>query len=94
METSTHSKPPKAKTHANRVNLIFILLFLMPLICKTKGNSPHTPKQLTWQVLSQTGDIIWSITGSYPPNTWWPHLYPKICDLMTGLETWDIPSLT
>ncbi|CAO2598127.1 Envelope glycoprotein [Lemmus lemmus] len=92
METPTHSKSPKAKTYANCLNFMFLLPFLMLLVCKTLGDSPHAPKQLTWQVLSQTEEVIWSITGLHPPGTWWPTLTPDFCQLAAGLENWDIPT--
>lgn len=92
METSTHSKPPKAKTRAKYVNLMILLPFLMLLVCKTLGESPHAPKQLTWQVLSQAGEVIWSIIGLHPPGTWWPTLLPNFCQLAVGTDTWDIPN--
>ena len=46
---------------------------------------------LTWQVLSQAGDPIWSISKVAPPWTWWPSLYPDICKLAFGAPAnWDM----
>nr|XP_045016608.1 TIMELESS-interacting protein isoform X1 [Jaculus jaculus]XP_045016609.1 TIMELESS-interacting protein isoform X1 [Jaculus jaculus]XP_045016611.1 TIMELESS-interacting protein isoform X1 [Jaculus jaculus] len=55
--------------------------------------NPHAPQRLTWQVISQTGDVIWSISKDAPPWSWWPPLYPDLCQLAAGLETWDIPEV-
>lgn len=90
METPTHSKPPK--TYASCLNLMFLLPFLMPLVCETGGDSPHAPKQLTWQISSQTGEVVWSTTGLHTPGTWWPTLTPDFCQLAAGLDNWDIPT--
>lgn len=88
METPTLSKPVKDKTCQG---LAFTLtLALLALDVRVLG-SPHLPKQLTWQVISQMRDIIWSITGFHPPGTWWPTLTPDFCSLATGLEFWDMP---
>lgn len=46
---------------------------------------------LTWQVLSQTGDVVWDTKAIQPPWTWWPSLEPDVCALAAGLESWDIP---
>lgn len=46
---------------------------------------------LTWQVLSQTGEVVWAKETKQPPWTWWPTLSPDVCALAAGLETWDIP---
>lgn len=66
---------------------VVILLLQIPLI---SGN-PHAPQKLAWQVISQTGDIAWSTSSYQPPWTWCSTLYPNLCNLETGLETWDIP---
>lgn len=44
--------------------------------------------------MSQTGDIVWSIASIHVPLTWWPPLTPSLCDLIAGLENWDIPDYT
>lgn len=84
--------PPQDKTHAlircvPRLLLCFWFLFTLG------QTSPHLPKRLTWQVVSQTGKVAWSISGSHAPNTWWPNLSPDFCQLAAGLDTWDIPHL-
>uniref|UniRef100_A0A8D2B6A5 Envelope protein n=1 Tax=Sciurus vulgaris TaxID=55149 RepID=A0A8D2B6A5_SCIVU len=71
---------------------VFLLLLMhLPPI---SSPNPHAPQRLTWQVLSQTGDIIWSTTGEKPLWAWWPSLTPDICALVAGLDNWDIPTLT
>nr|BAN63360.1 envelope glycoprotein [Koala retrovirus] len=57
-------------------------------------NNPHQPMTLTWQVLSQTGSVVWEKKAVEPPWTWWPSLEPDVCALVAGLESWDIPELT
>jgi hypothetical protein len=47
------------------------------LMDKTNRN-PHAPQKLTWQVLSQTGDVIWSTSKVAPPN---PHICGGLCSL-------------
>ena len=49
---------------------------------------------LTWQVLSQTVDMVRSTSKVTSPGTWWPSLFPDICVLIVGLDSWDIPELT
>lgn len=84
MESSTHSKSPKDKT--------FKIVILLCLIGRGGGQiSPHQVYRLTWQVVSQTGDIIWKKTENHPLYTWWPTLTPDFCSLAAGLDTWDIP---
>nr|AAC96084.1 envelope protein [Gibbon ape leukemia virus] len=56
-----------------------------------QNKNPHQPMTLTWQVLSQTGDVVWDTKAVQPPWTWWPTLKPDICALAAGLESWDIP---
>jgi hypothetical protein len=48
---------------------------------------PHNPIKVMWQVLSSTGDVVWSTTEEHPPPyTWWP-------DLFLNLDSWDVPTL-
>lgn len=66
-----------------------ITLTLLPLL--TVSNfSPHLPQRLTWQVISQTGDVIWSVSNIAPPWTWWPNLFPDVCKLAIGAPGWDL----
>lgn len=88
MEIPTLSKSVKDKTYQRLITLL-----ILPLMDYVQGN-PHTPMKLTWQVMSQTGDIVWSITSIHAPLTWWPPLTPSLCDLIAGLENWDIPDYT
>lgn len=67
------------------------LVFPNPLLL---NSNPHAPQRLEWQVLSATGDVVWSTTHTAPPWTWWPSLTPDICQLAARLETWDIPTIT
>lgn len=83
MDHPTIFKSAKDKTHAP-----LILLFIHPFF-SFGSPSPHLPKRLTWQVLSQTGEVAWSISGNHAPNTWWPNLSPDFCQLAAGLDTWD-----
>ena len=47
---------------------------------------------LTWEVISQAGDTVWSTSKvPHPPYTCWPPLFPEICALIDGLDAWDIP---
>nr|AAA69474.1 envelope protein [Gibbon ape leukemia virus] len=55
-----------------------------------QNKNPHQPMTLTWQVLSQTGEVVW-YSKAVQPLTWWPSLKPDVCALAAGLESWDIP---
>lgn len=90
MESSTHSKPPKNKAYSWGT-LIIIWVMIRITLASQPEKSPHTVFKLTWQVLSQTGDIIWEKTENHPLYTWWPTLTPDFCSLAAGLDTWDIP---
>lgn len=92
METSTLSKPPKDKTCSLLIATSVYLTFSLLLTCflVEANESPHLTRNLTWQVISQTGDIIWSITGMHTPNTWWPSLHPDLCKLVSKLDSWDL----
>lgn len=57
MEGPALPKSPKYKTYQR-----LIILLILPLMNYVQG-SPHTPMKLTWQVMSQTGDIAWSVTS-------------------------------
>lgn len=81
-------RPTKDKTCLPLI-LLFCLSYLLSPI---KGSSPHLTKQLTWQVLSQTGKVIWSTSGQHTLGTWWPTLTPDFCQLAAGLNEWDIPT--
>lgn len=71
-----------------------MFLLLLTHLPPISSSNPHAPQRLTWQVLSQTGDIIWSTTKENPLWAWWPSLTPDICALVAGLDNWDIPTLT
>ena len=86
-----HPTLPKSTKDKTRSPLV-LLLCLFSLLSPIKGTSPHLPKQLTWQILSQTGEVVWSITGLHTSGTWWPTLTPDFCQLAAGLDEWDIPT--
>lgn len=50
----------------------------------------HAPLQLTWQVLTQAGEEVWSTSKAAPQGTWWPDLYPDLCRMAIGAPGWDI----
>ncbi|XP_069396461.1 uncharacterized protein [Delphinus delphis] len=77
-----------AQTQAS-TNLRLIILILLPLLT-VSDFSPHLPQRLTWQVISQTGDVTWSISHTAPPWTWWPDLFPDVCKLAIGAPYWDL----
>ena len=60
--------------------LVTILLSCTFVVAPTLGNNPHAPQKLTWEVLNEVGDIVWSTT----PWTWWPDLAPDVCKLAAG----------
>ena len=48
----------------------------------------------TWEVISGAGDIVWKVSSSeHPQWTWWPDLSPDLCQLIAGLDSWDIPTV-
>uniref|UniRef100_A0A8C3VMH5 Envelope glycoprotein n=1 Tax=Catagonus wagneri TaxID=51154 RepID=A0A8C3VMH5_9CETA len=71
--------------------LLIIICTLLRLGMTTREGSPHQVYSLTWQVQSQTGEIVWKTQGNHALNTWWPILTPDFCQLAAGLDTWDIP---
>lgn len=85
MESSAHSKSAKDKTRA------ILALTILALGISCSQGSPHSVKQLTWQILSQTGEVVWETSQQHTPYTWWPSLTPDFCQLAAGLDTWDIP---
>lgn len=89
METPTNSKPFKDKTFSLLISLL--LLDIIPAPPALGDSSPHVPRQLTWQVFSQAGEVVWSTTGTYPLHTWWPTLNPDLCQLTLGAPwPWDL----
>lgn len=88
MKGSAHSKSSKNKTYP------LLSLLLIALLIKSDtgvASSPHTVYKLTWEVLSQVGEVIYAVTEPHALGTWWPTLWPEFCDLVAGLDTWDIP---
>ena len=74
-------------------SLWFLLwLWLWSTVTDGKPN-PNTYQvfNYTWQVLSQAGDPIWSISKVAAPWTWWPTLYSVLCKLAFGAPAnWDM----
>lgn len=95
MAGSVHLRPAKdqAPTLMGEVSLVILLCLLGPSYASLRGESPHQPQRLTWQVLSQTGDVVWSTSHTVPPWTWWPQLFPDLCELAAGIDTWDIAEI-
>ncbi|XP_036054424.1 uncharacterized protein LOC118590776 [Onychomys torridus] len=83
------ASPLPAGTSAQRAELIALTQAL-----RMAEGSPHQVKRLIWQVISQTGETIWSTTANHAPHTWWPPLTPDICQLVAGLDAWDIAHLS
>ncbi|KAL6094307.1 hypothetical protein STEG23_014256 [Scotinomys teguina] len=72
---------------------LLMSVFLMFGSLGVTSESPHQIKKLTWQVISQTGDVVWAITANHMPFSWWPNLTPNFCQLAAGLESWDIEAI-
>ena len=49
--------------------------YVVGAILKEKNDNPHQPMTLTWQVLSQSGEILFATSKLEPPGAWWPTLY-------------------
>lgn len=63
-----------------------ILLSFAYAACPYRNGNLVVPMTLTWEVISQTRDIIWNISKVAPPYTWWPPLLPDACALFAN---WD-----
>lgn len=68
MEASAHPKSSKAKTR--QITLILPVLLAFTLMPLPTYSNPQAPQKLTWQVSSQTGEIIWATSKLVPPGTW------------------------
>lgn len=75
------------------VRLVILVSLLDPNHASPEGHSLHQTQRLTWQVLSQTGDVVWPTSHTVPPWTWWPQLFPDLCELAASIDTWDIPEI-
>lgn len=96
MAGSVHSRPAEDQASAlkGKTGLTILLLLLSYSNVVTSGReNPQQPQQLVWQVLSQTGNVVWSISHTAPPWTWWPQLSPDLCELAIGLDNWDVPEV-
>jgi hypothetical protein len=49
--------------------------YIVSAILKKKSDNLHQPMILTWQVLSQSGEILFTTSKLEPPGAWWPTLY-------------------
>uniref|UniRef100_A0A8C6CUE7 Envelope glycoprotein n=1 Tax=Moschus moschiferus TaxID=68415 RepID=A0A8C6CUE7_MOSMO len=88
MEAPALSKSTQDKTLKDYIAVILIILGSLSPASPT---NPHAPKQLTWQVLTSGGDVIWSTTKTAPVGSWWPNLYPDLCKLALGApHPWDL----
>lgn len=90
MEGTAHSKPFKDKTLSWGPLIILGILLGSGTTTKPGGRSPHQVHTLTWQIQSQSGEIVWEIQGTHALNTWWPTLTPDFCQLAVGLDSCDI----
>lgn len=53
--------------------------------------NPHALATLTWRVTNSAGLVVWNISHTATPYTWWPNLYPDICKLAMGAPAnWDV----
>lgn len=62
MEAPAHSEPAQAKTFKNC--LIFVTFLAFPHCF----SNPHAPQLLTWEVISSTGRVAWSVSGIHTPG--------------------------
>lgn len=65
-------------------------MLLMLIQLPISSLNPHGPLTLTWEITSQLGAPIWSISNNVSLWAWWPNLYPDLCRLVSGLDAWDI----
>uniref|UniRef100_A0A8D2AW62 Envelope protein n=1 Tax=Sciurus vulgaris TaxID=55149 RepID=A0A8D2AW62_SCIVU len=91
MENTVNSKSFKDKTYPRGPLTIIWILLGLGTTTRGSSKSPHQVHSLEWQILSQSGEIVWETKGNHVLNTWWPTLYPDFCQLAAGLDTWDIP---
>lgn len=48
--------------------------------------SPHVPCDLTWQILNEAGEVVYSVSKIATPFTWWLDLFPDLCKLTMGCQ--------
>lgn len=93
MEAPAYPKPTQDKTPKDWMMALTMFLPLTLPSALGSPHNPHAPQKLTWQVSSANGDVIWSTTHTALPWTWWPSLYPDLCLLAAGLDSWDVPEI-
>ena len=57
-----------------RLLILLSCTYVIGAILK-KSDNPHQPMNLTWQVLSRLGEILFATSKLEPPGAWWPTLY-------------------
>uniref|UniRef100_A0A8C3YFX3 Envelope glycoprotein n=1 Tax=Catagonus wagneri TaxID=51154 RepID=A0A8C3YFX3_9CETA len=63
MENPALSKPSQDKTYPR--GLLIIICTLLRLGMTTREGNPHQVYSMTWQVQSQTGEIVWKTQGNH-----------------------------
>lgn len=91
------SSPPRGQDLNGQWRRLTILLSfafaVSPCLPSPVAGNPHAPATLAWEVISPTGQVVWSIEGTHTPGSWWPTLHPDVCQLAVGLDRstyWDI----
>ncbi|XP_059567570.1 MLV-related proviral Env polyprotein-like [Myotis daubentonii] len=88
MEHRTQSAQPaqtQATVHSTRLMLVTLLTLFT--IAHTAG-SPHTPYNLTWQIIdTSSGTVLNQTSQIHLKNTWYPDLYIDLLDLVR--ISWD-----
>lgn len=76
------------------INPLLVLLMIHPSLTLSSSSlpNPHGPQKLTWEVVSPSGSVAWSTSDTRVPGTWWPSLHPDVCQIVLGLDTWDLPN--
>ena len=58
-----------------RLLILLSCAYVIGAILKKKSDNPHQPMNLTGQVLSRSGKILFTTSKLEPPGAWWPTLY-------------------
>lgn len=64
-----------------RLLLLTMVLYLSSFLLCPSSASPHQLSNLTWMVINEAGDIVWSMSKVTMPNLWWSDLFPDIYKL-------------
>nr|UGO47158.1 MAG: envelope protein [Retroviridae sp.] len=70
--------------------IVLVLCSLPPGRC----SSPQQSHNLTWEVISGTGNVVWSVSKIAHPYSWWPDLYPDLCTLAIDAANWGLEGHT